>query len=62
MELLMLLYTEKQLEDLYKIYAQHQNRNGVAFMKLEDFRALFEEMLTIVFDETDEWEEVDDDS
>ena len=62
MELRMILYTEDQLEALYKIYAKHQNRNGVAFMKLEDFRALFEEMLTIVFDETDEWEEVYDDS
>jgi|TARA_R110002167_G_scaffold124368_1_gene303754 hypothetical protein len=39
----MLLYTEKQLEALYKIYARHQNRNGIAFMKLEDFRKLFEE-------------------
>jgi len=39
----MVLYTENQLEALYKIYARHQNRNGLAFMKLEDFRALFEE-------------------
>ena len=35
----MVLYTENQLEALYKIYARHQNRNGLAFMKLEDFRA-----------------------
>ena len=42
-ELLMLLYTEKQLEALYKIYARHQNRSGLAFMRLEDFRNLFEE-------------------
>jgi hypothetical protein len=39
----MLLYTEKQLEALYGIYARHQNRSGLAFMKLEDFRKLFEE-------------------
>ena len=41
----MLLYTEKQLVVLYKIYARHQNRNGLAFMKLEDFRNLFEDLL-----------------
>tara|TARA_R110002020_G_scaffold198231_1_gene399455 strand:+ start:15086 stop:15247 length:162 start_codon:yes stop_codon:yes gene_type:complete len=39
----MILYTEDQLEVLYRIYARHQNRNGIAFMKLEDFRDLFEE-------------------
>ena len=41
----MLVYTEKQLAVLYKIYARHQNRNGLAFMKLEDFRNLFEDLL-----------------
>ena len=50
-ELLMILYTEKQLEVLYRIYARHQNRNGIAFMKLEDFRNLFEEQQSYLMGE-----------
>lgn len=50
-ELLMILYTEKQLEVLYRIYARHQNRNGIAFMKLEDFRDLFEEQQSYLMGE-----------
>jgi len=42
-ELVMLMYTEEQLETLYGIYARHQSRESLGFMKLEDFRALFEE-------------------
>ena len=50
-ELLMILYTEKQLEVLYRIYARHQNRNGIAFMKLENFRDLFEEQQSYLMGE-----------
>ena len=50
-ELLMILYTEKQLGVLYRIYARHQNRNGIAFMKLEDFRNLFEEQQSYLMGE-----------
>ena len=39
----MILYTENQLEALYRIYARHQNLSGLSFMKLENFRKLFEE-------------------
>tara|TARA_Y100000310_G_C20167300_1_gene571970 strand:- start:311 stop:475 length:165 start_codon:yes stop_codon:yes gene_type:complete len=39
----MLLYTEEQLQVLYGIYAKHQSKAGVGFMRLEDFRELFEE-------------------
>jgi|TARA_R100000458_G_scaffold57401_1_gene63560 hypothetical protein len=46
----MFLYTEKQLGVLYKIYARHQNRNGLAFMKLEDFRDLFEDLMGEIYD------------
>jgi len=28
---------------LYGIYAKHQSKAGISFMKLEDFRDLFEE-------------------
>tara|TARA_R110002020_G_scaffold103266_8_gene241883 strand:- start:1611 stop:1787 length:177 start_codon:yes stop_codon:yes gene_type:complete len=42
-EVLVLMYTEEQLETLYGIYARHQSRASLGFMKLEDFRALFEE-------------------
>ena len=42
-EFVMLMYTEEQLETLYGIYARHQSRASLGFMKLEDFRALFEE-------------------
>ena len=39
----MILYTEEQLQMFYKIYARHQSMASLGFMKLEDFRALFEE-------------------
>lgn len=44
----MILYTEEQLELLYGIYAKHQNRAGVGFMKLENFRELFEEQQSFI--------------
>jgi len=43
MGLLMVLYTEKQLQELYGIYAKHQSKAGLSFMRLEDYRKLFEE-------------------
>ena len=38
----MILYTEEQLQIFYRIYAKHQSMAGLGFMKLEDFRTLFE--------------------
>ena len=48
MELLMILYTEEQLQMLYKIYAKHQGLAGIGFVKLEDFRKLFEEQVLYI--------------
>ena len=47
-ELLMILYTEEQLRILYEIYAKRQSKAGLGFMKLEDFRELFEELQSCI--------------
>ena len=39
----MILYTDKQLEKSYRIYAKHQGIHGVPFITLDNFRAMFEE-------------------
>jgi hypothetical protein len=44
----MILYTEEQLRVLYSIYAKHQSKAGLSFMKLENFRALFEEQQSFI--------------
>ena len=40
------LYTEEQLQMLYKI--KHQGLAGIGFVKLEDFRKLFEEQVLYI--------------
>ena len=50
----MILYLEKQLEDAYYIYRRHQVKKDMSFLKLEDFRLLFEEIMEVVYDEPDE--------
>ena len=50
----MILYLEKQLEDAYYIYRRHQVKKDMSFLKLEDFRLLFEEIMEVVYDEYDE--------
>ena len=50
----MILYTEEQLQMLYKIYAKHQGMAGLGFVKLEDFRTLFEEQQSFIGVELDE--------
>ena len=40
----MLLYTERQLEEAYKIYRTHQVKKDLSFLSLENFRAMFEDM------------------
>ncbi len=47
----MILYLEKQLEDAYYIYRRHQVKKDMSFLKLEDFRLLFEEIMEVVYDE-----------
>ena len=53
----MLLYLEDQLEQAYKSYCKHQARQDLPFMKLEDFRNMFEDLMTVIY--TDEEEEED---
>lgn len=45
----MILYTEKQLEDAYKIYRLNQVKKDMSFMKLEDFRVMFEDIMEVVY-------------
>tara|TARA_R110000787_G_scaffold183456_1_gene295403 strand:- start:2228 stop:2455 length:228 start_codon:yes stop_codon:yes gene_type:complete len=40
---LMVLYTELQLNRVYRIYAKHQGAHGVPFITLDNFRRMFEE-------------------
>ncbi len=45
----MILYLEKQLEDAYKIYRLSQVKKDMSFMKLEDFRVMFEDIMEVVY-------------
>ena len=47
----MILYLEKQLEDAYNIYRMHQVKKDMSFLKLDDFRLVFEEIMEVVYDE-----------
>ena len=51
MELLMILYTEKLLEKVYKIYQLHQAKHNLPFMKLEDYRAVFEKQQEAILEQ-----------
>ena len=44
----MLLYTEEQLEKAYDIYRVHQIKKDLSFMKLEDFRILYEDLIASI--------------
>jgi len=44
-----ILYTEKQLEAAYKIYRLNQVKKDMSFMKLEDFRVMFEDIMEVVY-------------
>ena len=50
----MILYTEKQLEDAYRKYCYHQIKKDFSFMKLEDFRSLFEDIMVTIYQENRE--------
>ena len=50
----MILYTEKQLEAAYKIYRLNQVKKDMSFMKLEDFRVMFEDIMEVVYSEFEE--------
>jgi len=45
----MILYTEVQLENAYNVYRTHQVKKDMSFLKLEDFRLLFEEIMEVVY-------------
>ena len=47
----MILYKEEQLEDCYREYCLHQVRRDLPFMKLEDFRLMFEDLMKEVYKE-----------
>tara|TARA_Y100001951_G_C11163903_1_gene196364 strand:+ start:407 stop:574 length:168 start_codon:yes stop_codon:yes gene_type:complete len=46
----MLLYTETQLGRAYKAYQRHQIKQDLAFMTLENFRFLFEDIQITVLE------------
>ena len=50
----MILYTEKQLEDCYRQYCLHQVRHDMPFMKLEDFRYMFEDIMEVAYKDSEE--------
>jgi hypothetical protein len=44
----MILYLEKQLEDAYDVYRKNQIKHDAAFINLENFRTMFEEIMEAV--------------
>ena len=40
---------EKQLEDAYRIYRLNQVKKDMSFLKLEDFRVMFEDIMEVVY-------------
>jgi len=47
----MVLYTEELLEKCYRQYCLHQGRRNLPFIKLEDFRLMFEDLMKEVYKE-----------
>ena len=45
----MILYTEEQLENAYNVYRRHQIKLDMSFLKLEDFRVMFEDIMEVVY-------------
>ena len=50
----MILYTEEQLEKCYRQYCLHQIKKDFPFMKLEDFRLMFEDIMVEVYSENEQ--------
>ena len=57
----MIFNTEDLLGKVYKTYQLHQAKHNLPFMKLEDFRLMFEDQQEIIVNEIEE-EEADGDS
>tara|TARA_R100001510_G_C7457770_1_gene79676 strand:+ start:194 stop:376 length:183 start_codon:yes stop_codon:yes gene_type:complete len=53
MELLVILYSEDMLGRVYKVYQLHQAKHNLPFMRLEDYRILFEEQQQVIIDQID---------
>ena len=49
----MILYLEDQLEAAYRKYCMHQIKQDIPFMSLDNFRNMFEEIMAIVYQESD---------
>ena len=49
----MILYLEDQLEGCYRQYRLHQIKHDMSFMALDDFRNMFEDLMAIVYQESD---------
>jgi hypothetical protein len=43
----MILYTEKQLEEAYKIDCKERAKQTLPWIKLEEFRGVYEELLEV---------------
>ena len=50
----MVLYAESLLVMLYSIYLKHQTKVGLDVMQLEDFRLMFEDMMSEVYKEEED--------
>ena len=50
----MVLYTEEQLEKCYRIYCLKQVKEDLAFMKLDDFRYMFEDLMAVIYQSEEE--------
>ena len=48
---IMVLYTEELLERCYRQYCLNQIKHNTAFIKLEDFRLMFEDLMKEVYKE-----------
>ena len=44
-----ILYTDELLDMVYRIYAKHQGRHNVPFITLENFKDMFEEQQTAIY-------------
>tara|TARA_R100000656_G_scaffold111126_2_gene83112 strand:- start:863 stop:1078 length:216 start_codon:yes stop_codon:yes gene_type:complete len=44
-----LLYTDELLDMVYRIYAKHQGKHNVPFITLENFKDMFEEQQTAIY-------------
>ena len=56
----MILYSEDMLGKVYKNYQLHQAKHNLGFMRLEDFRNMFESQQELIFEQIEA--EIDGDS